>query len=240
MLLPYETRIQIRKTPDFQTTNKTWNDLYLNATDNIGAVMALIKDSNAQSFEEWEKYYLDSGEKRRHLLAAVTDTKEKNNINRSHGRTKEDLFKIAKILAQKCNISEDIAFNYVYIRVIDETWIGHNRELEALKVIQQLCFRRCLTVNGVDSLTDTKYAIDFEVREQGQRILAIQLKSTRYKYSKTTILLQTKKMNQNKNKKYTERFGVDVLYLYMNPNGHIVNLAELEERLAQIVLNKLL
>lgn len=225
MLLSRNERLELRATKAFSDTNNAWNDLQLNSTDNIGAVMAIIKNSKATTFDEWESFYLNTGDKRKRALATTSDL---HKLNRFNGRTKDDLLNVAKILAKECNLDISVAFNYVYIRVIDETWIGYSRELKVLDEIRTMCAHYNLRADGVDSYMDTQYAVDFEIRDQDKVVLAVQLKSTNYKYSQLSAVKQIRKVNLDKNKRYTNRYGADVLYLYINSNDRVVNMNELE------------
>lgn len=230
MLYNRDKRLQIRSTTAFSKTNKPWNDLKLNSKWNIGCLMFIAKESNAKTFTEWEQYYLNSGVIRKKLLSTKRYEKsEMSKINSEHGRTKDDLIRIAKTLSKNLNISLELAYNYVYIRVIDETWIGLNRELTGIKIIQRECQKYGdFFVYSVDYDTDIKYAVDFEIKDNltNSIILAVQLKSVNYKNSNLDGVLDIKPINIKKNDHYKKDFNVDVLYLYID-KYKIVNLNEL-------------
>ena len=227
----------MRDTHAFTATNKPWNDLKLNHCDRIGAVMALIKNSRATCFEEWEAYYLNTGKKRISKLPRITDEKALKNLNRYSGRTTEELMQLAEKLADRSNIPLEKAYNYVYIRVIDETWLGYEREFNVLKQTQSICSKYSnLTASGVDSITDTKYAVDFEIRKNNRIVLGIQLKSTKYRDSTLKAVDEVKAINKAKNDAYTERYGAPVLYLYIDENNIVVNINELIEFLDSLYI----
>lgn len=226
MLWSKNKRVEARKTEKFRSTNKMWNDLGLNQKKNIGAVIFLAKQSKAKTFEEWERYYFESGEKRNELLSKSHTEYELKKINNEHGRTKEDLLEIAKEFQKHIDLPLETVYNYVYIRVIDETWIGHSRELKAMRTITTECEKFGLTVSDVDYYVDMTYAIDFEVKRNNNPILAIQLKSVKYRDSTLVAVDEIKTINKEKNAAYTSRYGADVLYLYTDYD-RIVNLNEL-------------
>ena len=226
MLWSKNKRVEARKTEKFRSTNKMWNDLGLNQKKNIGAVIFLAKQSKAKTFEEWERYYFESGEKRNELLSKSHTEYELKKINNEHGRTKEDLLEIAKEFQKHIDLPLETVYNYVYIRVIDETWIGHSRELKAMRTITIECEKFGLTVSDVDYYMDMTYAIDFEVKRNNNPILAIQLKSVKYRDSTLVAVDEIKTINKEKNAAYTSRYGADVLYLYTDYD-RIVNLNEL-------------
>ena len=229
MLLTKNERDEIRNTKAFAESNKPWNDYNLNRTANIGAVMSLIKDSKATTFEEWESYYLQTGAQRAAKMKKWVGKEEFWKLAKNCGRTTDDLLEVAQEFSSKTNIPLEIAYNYVYIRVIDETWIGYERELNALNRIKELCkLYPNLTASGVDSFTDTEYAVDFEIRQKDTIVLGIQLKSTKYRDSKMKAVDEVKVINKAKNAKYTKKFGAEVLYLYVEDNK-IVNWMEMVE-----------
>lgn len=241
MLYSRDKRLQVRSTMDFAMTNKPWNDLRLNSKWNIGCLMFIAKESNSKTFEEWERYYLNSGAIRKNLLSSKRYEKsEMSKINSEYGRTKDDLIHIAKTLSKNLNISLELAYNYVYIRVIDETWIGLKRELTGIKIIQDECQKYGdFSVSPVDYNTDIKYAVDFEIKDKitNSTILAIQLKSVNYKNSNLDGVLDIKPINIKKNARYTKEFNVDVLYLYID-KYNIVNLNDLSNFLNKYTTNK--
>ena len=234
MLLSKNKRDELRQSAEFNATNNVWNEMNLNHVNNVGAVMALVKNSKATTYEEWERYYLSTGAKRLEKLPTVTDNKEKYNLNRFNGRTEEELLEVAKKFAKGANLSVETAYNYVYCRVIDETWVGYEKELRVLERIQSLCrLYPNLTASGVNSYTDTNYAVDFEVRKNRKVVLGIQLKSTKYRDSHLAAVNDVKRINHIKNTKYTNDFGAQVLYLYYE-NDKIDNWIELMNTLDAI------
>lgn len=235
ILLNRDERLKLRGTKEFNSTNKIWNDLKLNHKRRIGSLMYIAKESQATTFEEWEHYYFKSGKERKELMNRYLQRDEFIRINNEYGRTEEDLLEIAKEFKKYVNMPLSTLYNYVYIRVIDETWIGLNRELKALKIIQRECDKyNGLTVSDVDYYTDTTYAVDFEIKKNNYRILAIQLKSMKYFKSDLDGVIEIKGVNALKNKEYTDKYGVDVLYLYID-KGYIVNLDELKSFLTNCV-----
>lgn len=234
MLYSRDKRLQLRSTKEFSKTNKPWNDLRLNSKWNIGCLMFIAKESKANTFNEWENYYLNSGLIRKELLLSKRYDKEQMiRINSEYGRTKDDLIQIAKTLSRNLNISLTLAYNYVYIRVIDETWIGLNRELTGLQIIQNECQKYGdFSVHPVDYNFDIKYAVDFEIKDNHTNsvILAVQLKSVKYKNSNLDGVLDIKSINIKKNADYKKKFNTEVLYLYMD-KYKIMNLNELSNLL---------
>lgn len=227
MLLNREERLKLRQTWDFNSTNKKWNDLKLNHKKNIGCLMFIAKKSKATTFEEWEKYYFSSGRERKELLKSFMSRDEYIRVNNEYGRTEDELLNIAKEFKKHINLPLKTLYNFVYIRVIDETWIGLNREITAFNIIKDICSKyEGLDVYEVDYHKDITYAVDFEIKMKDKIILAIQLKSMKYFKSKLDGTLDIKTVNAKKNRDYTKKYNADVLYLYIGKYD-IVNIDEL-------------
>lgn len=225
MLLNYQKRLEIRKTKEFRASNRVWNDLNLNHRSNIGSVMYLAKLSRTKSYDDWVKFYFKSGEERLKLRKNYKSLDELVKINQNYGRTEEELIEIAKTLSIEMGISLELAYNYVYIRVIDETWLGLRREEKAFNLIKkELIKYKMFRVEHSDVETDFEYAVDYEIKKDGNTILGIQLKSSNYLVS--SKIKYVKDINQDKNHRYTQKYGVPVLYLYMNQD-QLINVDEL-------------
>lgn len=222
MLYTKEEREKIRKTGGFAKSNKVWNDEKLNTKKMIGSLMYLIGKSRARTEEEWVKFYFESGKERAALIKKGILGKK---TDYDYGRTNEDLLKITKKLQLKLKCSFQLAYNYVYIRVIDETWIGYERELMALsKLKEQTNVHKSVKIKEATYEIDSKYAVDFEVFDENHLLFAIQLKSEKYRSSKNPGTLEAKKFNQKKNIEYTGKFKAPVIYLYMNDAKEITNM----------------
>lgn len=230
MLYNKRKREELRNSLVFKMTNKIWNDCRLNNTNNIGCLMFLIKDGECNTFEEWEKHYFASGELRSKLLQSKSNNINTKKLNCEYGRTHDELLEISKILQANTNLDLKTAYNFVYIRVIDETWIGYDRELKAFQDIERYLsknYNSIYSIKNVDYYTDVHYAIDFEIYKDNKLIVGIQLKSVYYKKDSSSILAETKSFNNIKNEKYYKLFKVPVMYLYTK-DGNIVNLEELD------------
>lgn len=235
LILSKEERDNIRNTKEFSYTNRIWNDLHLNSRRNIGALMFLIKNSKATTIEEWAKYYFTTGRDRANIITRLNTFENKNKpidfriIDSEYGRTLHDFSKIAKTLVEKLNISFELALNYVYIRVIDETWVGYNRELIVFNKLKDLLKNSDIEVRQVDYQKDVEFAIDYELVRDKEVILGIQLKSTNYKESGHGKLTDCKIMNIEKNIRYSDVFDAYVVYLYISSDDEIINISSLEK-----------
>ena len=166
MLYNKRKREELRNSLIFKMTNKIWNDCKLNNTSNIGCLMFLIRNGKCNTFEEWEKYYFSSGELRAKQLQNKSNNINIKKLDCEYGRTHDELLEISKILQANTNLDLKTAYNFVYIRVIDETWIGYHRELQAFQKIESYISKNydsTYTIKNVDYYKDLHYAIDFEI-----------------------------------------------------------------------------
>lgn len=247
---PISSRLELRNTALFHSTNEDWNVLKLNLSWVIGSLSQLFRDSKARYPDYWERFYLRSGEERKKRLLSLSDEKRKiledftlpytnptlyrklsqdeKEINIKYGRTLEDLQKVADYFFRHLqnkpsfsSITSSMCRDYVLIRVIDETFIGFQREI---KTVSFLKYRfPALTFETVSSEIDTRYAIDVEVYRQNSLLFALQIKSSKYLNSHMNIMNEVKSMNERKNKQYEKEFNVPIYYVYAKADGYIFN-----------------
>lgn len=227
-LLSYNERKTLRMSEEFKHTNKVWNQLRLNQTAKIGSLIQIASDSNARTQKEFEQYYFKTGEIRNEILKTKMNISEMEMyiLNNLYGRTYLDLLNIARELKKYVDIPLNLLYNFVYIRVIDETWIGHMREQKALTGL--LCVLQKYQgfyIKHADKIQDKSYAIDFEVFYWGNPICGIQVKSIKYK--QTDKNFYAKKYNLSKNDNYSKLTGNPVFECFVNDEGIIEDLSGL-------------
>lgn len=228
-------RLQVRETKEFKSTNWIWNNLELNKATQIGRLTYLFKLSGATNFLEWQNFYFNSGHFRLKELARLSKSCNIENqnekvkeLNNTMGRTKKELNELGYILYKELKrsnhpyyISLDNCKLYVHIRVIDETFLGMQRELNTIKKLNtKLCK---FEVVATDYHVDVKYAVDCEIISNGQLVCGIQIKSSTYLKSNNTSIRETKKCNLDKNRKYSNLYKVPVFYVYSDTYGNIQN-----------------
>lgn len=243
-LPPLDERLKLRN-QNFHSTNKLWNELKLNQTWNIGTLSKLFERSGAKTPEVWERYYIRLGIQRRRKMRELEDykrkilqdcsvrhknkqydmeklTKQEMMLNYNYGRTERDLNRIANYFKRYLPAHlKKYAYPYVYIRVIDETFLGFRREFLAGKTLQRKLPH--LSFVPPSSHHDRKYAIDLEVYFIDTLLCALQIKSPTYQFSNAIHIVETRKMNEKKNSVYTSTYGVPVLYVYSTLDGTAVN-----------------
>lgn len=262
----YIKRTHIRKSQAFRSTNNPWNDLNLNAGWSIGLITKIVGANSFQSFEEWENYYFETAQKRQSLLkkavpasrqrlmdlrSVFTPTKPfkrgltryEVDINEAHGRTMEELTFIAKCLHEEVvkrgnpyGLTEEDCMNHVYIRVVDEAYIGIQREVNTIKTLAKHYPELVFSFTEADK--DRHYAIDAEVFDQSGKLLCgLQIKSAFFNRGKTRAMKSAQSFNLKKHEQYANRFGVPAYFVHSTVEGDIQN-NETFERLDQFTHTK--
>ena len=232
----------------FRRTNGPWNELMLNDPWSVGYVTTLIELKSFQSKEDWEAFYYKMGQYRLKKISSLeieTQQVLKNeqlistnksyinglsgnlkNLNTQNGRTKEELNNKGKILFNFIKVKNpDISLSdcqeAVRFRVICETWNGVIlREHNTIKTLKgefpQLEFLK------KDGQFDHKYAVDYELINQGSLICGIQIKPKSYTFDKL-YLKKAKIANLRKNERYFQDYKCKVLNVIADQKGRINN-----------------
>jgi hypothetical protein len=219
--LSFSERLLLKKEnkDKFRKTNKIWNDKNLNQSWSVGYVNYIMKemykdlqidDALNLSLEEWEKFY----------------TSFKNDNRKLSGRTKKELMEIALKLqefaaAEGIKLTQIEAYNFVLIRVIDESFAGFQNELKVYKYLNEAYGGLQIEFS---SLEDSKYAIDLFVKIDNDTILdAVQIKPISFlkgcqnniDYCVTAYI-----QNYEKHKKYEELTGNRPYYIFYDENDN--------------------
>ena len=221
--LSFSEREELKKQnkEKFKRTNKIWNDKNLNQAWSVGYVNYIMKkmyepysidDALKISLEDWEKFYITYKGENRKLS----------------GRTKKELMEIALKLqeyaaAEGIQLTKIEAYNFVLIRVIDESYQGFQNELKVYKYLYE-------AYGGLEiefsSLEDSKYAIDLFVKADKDVILdAVQIKPISFlkgcqggvDYCITAFI-----QNDEKHKKYEELTGNRPYYIFYDDNDYYI------------------
>lgn len=260
-------RMKLRSTAAFRDINGIWNHLHLNVGWCIGLITKIKGNQTFTTFEDWEKFYFDSAMVRQNLLLKESEevctrlmnlrapmddihnfrnglTRDQVSINDCHGRTLEELQQIGRFLyegIQKVGnpfrLTEDDCFTFTYIRVVDEAFIGEEREMNTINTLKQ--DYPGLRFIKTDAYVDTEFAVDVEVFDgKNNRLCGIQIKSPSYKRNNSEILRETKDFNEVKNKRYESIRKVPCIYVYSTPEGKIINDDEVYYQLKNVKLKR--
>lgn len=212
-----DKRNEIRKTIKFKNTNQLWNSSGLNRRFSVGCTNYLIKkfyegcnkeEAANKTLEEWFLYY----------------TKHKETEKNRSGRNKTKLKEIAKKFANYCNehgikLTQEEAYNYVIIRVIDDTYRGYQQELKMAGVIEnEIWPGSTVFFTGNEDIDD---AVDLVAYYDDLLIDAFQVKPVSFlkgilqhnDYCITAFL-----QNNDKHDKYYNKNKIQPLYLFYDSN----------------------
>lgn len=223
----------------YRKTNRVWNQYRFNKRENIGYSMELIKTCKPKTPDEWQQFYQKSGEEayllnKKKTFKSLAELKQYvQEVKCSHGKTKEDLLELAKVFQEKLkenkiDLDIETCFNYVYIRAVDEAFIGYQREMTAFELLDTFCKKNKLSLVDTDSFTDIKYGVDYEIYNGDKLIAGIQVKSSIYKKAvsskvKLTDIENSDKLLKRINSKYTKDKMVPVLYAYISRHLSLEN-----------------
>lgn len=212
-----DKRNEIRKTTKFKNTNQLWNISGLNRRYSVGCTNYLIKKfyeccnkekAANKTLDDWFLYY----------------TKHKDIDKYKSGRNKTELKEIAKKFAKYCKkygikITQEEAYNYVIIRVVDDTFYGYQHELKMIDVIENEIWPGSTVFCTADE--DVEYAVDLVAYYDDVLIDAFQIKPIsffkgilqRNNYCITAFL-----QNNSKHDKYYDKNKTQPLFLFYDSN----------------------
>lgn len=213
MLYTTEYYEKLRRNPKYFSTNAAWNKSGVNNPKNIGYLMPKISKLSPDSFEKWEKFFL-------------SEIANENKLRKYE--------KVFREYLDETYEKEDV-FSYVVCRLIYETYIGWYREEKTVKdfldfMIERGYHVKARVLNGKD---DNRYAVDRIISINGKDIFAIQVKSETYMESTRDVLMETKRKNKEKNKRFEERFCIPVFYLVYDKKEKIVGMEHLYEDIVE-------
>lgn len=178
------------------------NDLYrklnkdrtLNAffrSDKVGKCVQIF-DDYYQSVEgdiksqDWESYYLARVER-------------------------EKLMNPVRYLENSYKMVTKTAADYVFHRVVGQTWNGMVYELRCIKTLEN--FFPNLEFRKTSYDIDENYCTDWEAYNNNL-LFGIQIKPESYRYMNTAYQNKAKEMHQEQVKKYQEEFNVPHFFIY--------------------------
>lgn len=203
MLFPYEKREEIRRSKKFSSTNSLWNEKGFNSQKNIGVICNLVRDFHKSSEkhlrEEWEEFYFNS-ENGRNIC----------DINKIAGKFHEECLK------ENIQITEEEAFNYCYIRIIDESYIGYKREYLTMKNLREIYPH--IKFDFTSSNDDIHLSIDIAIFKDNVMAGALQIKS-----ENALKKYDVRKQNDKGFEKCRKKYNFSPIYLISDENGNMTS-----------------
>ena len=206
----YKTRKDL-KNEKFTITNSIWNKHRLNSRKNVGCLNEIFKkyyNDNKSIFDnltpdDFVKYYFEN-------YMDINKFKELSNKFYTYCK------------AAGVNITKNEAFDFCIIRVLDETWDGFKREIDAVNNL-----KKWYPESDVRFSTDNdmEYCIDLEVWYDDIFLDAYQVKPVSFlkglEKHKEYCVDEYYYINE-RHKKFYERYKIRPMYYISDENNVIV------------------
>lgn len=200
MSINMSNRLYYRTDHDFKKTNSVWNRKKFNSIEHIGHVMDLIHQCNPKNKQEWIIFYEKWWFKHFNSLHLFSNIKFQ--------------------FARAANISVKKAYIYIFIRVIDETYLGYKRETDAIEQIKQI-YGSDYSILKTDYVSDYKYGIDVLIMYKGKIVKAIQLKSQQFINNMIYYHFNRGVSSLNHNRDFINKYHIPIYYWsYENIRDH--------------------
>lgn len=244
MVYPIPKRDRLRKSTALNQTNNVWNRFNFGSRKSIGCMAQIFRKAQEAyekdggvgvvPYQYFENFYFYTG-KQRHILKEKIG-KNVVRLDYEYGRTLSDLHKIATDFETQLrkagflDVSSPDIFNYVYIRTLDESYIGFYREYKARNVLQKT-FPKFVFKNA-DPDMDVRYSIDIAVYREEQLVAGFQVKTQQYRISEKDYSKDAKAYNSANFDRCEQELGFRPEYLYVDAKG---NLTEIPGWLAETI-----
>lgn len=238
-----EKRLKTHSDPRYKQVNDIWMKNGFNKRNYMGYCIDLIKSCNPSTLADWEKFYLKSGEdayqKKQLVLQQMEKGKISQNdgkelichINSNSGKCYSDMVSLAETFQdklQKNGIERSLeeCFNYIYVKAIEETWIGYLREKAVEESLKTVCESLGCYLKESDTILDIKYGVDYEIykKDTDELMCGIQVKGFKYFLAtlnpqKAEALQHAILISKMSHKHYEQDFGAKVAFVYVHNDG---------------------
>lgn len=207
------------KDKKFQITNEYWGKGKFNSTKTIGCMNSIFKDFYEKNKSIFDKLTCDDFAK--YYFTEYKNLKEIRNISIQF---------LEYCKSNKVSISKKEAFYYTIIRIIDETWEGFNKEIEAIKYLEKLYPDFDIKFSTEN---DCKYCIDIEIYYDDIFLDCFQVKPISYYYGilkKALPIIKSYRYNYYKHKEFYELNKIKPCYLIYGDEYKITNYDELVDK----------
>lgn len=238
-----EKRLKTHSDPRYKQVNDIWMKNGFNKRNYMGYCIDLIKSCNPSTLADWEKFYLKSGEtayQKKQLLLQKKNRGEisRNDynelvyyINSTSGKCYLDMVSLAETFQDRLQSngierSLEECFNYIYVKAIEETWIGYLREKAVEESLKTVCESLGCYLKESDTILDIKYGVDYEIykKDTDELMCGIQVKGFKYFLAtlnpqKAEALQHAILISKMSHKHYEQDFGAKVAFVYVHNDG---------------------
>lgn len=180
----------------------------LNKAISVGPTSELIRQCSPKTFEQWEKFYFENAKQ-----------KKKNGVK----ITREHLRDLGKRLYEKLSrdvqnklrsIQEEECVEYIYNLVLNRTYEGYKGEIDI--IYGQLESELQVKIHQASDEWDRTYNVDFYI-EVGSKYIGLQIKPI--SSGRALDYYQWEKMHEANHKRFEEKFGGKVFFVYSTKSG---------------------
>jgi hypothetical protein len=167
----------------------------------VGAVSDEIRKCSPKTIQDWEKYYYAKVYSQEHLVEIG-----------------QKLYtKITEVLRSEIDdISEEDCINYVINLVINRTFDGYMTERKT--IYEQLQDILAVKIEPAPDEWDRLFNVDFFIKIK-EKYIGLQIKPTGFAF--ITQMIIERKNQEATHKKFTEKYGGKVFYVYSIKEGEI-------------------
>ena len=180
----------------------------LNKAHSVGPTSELIRKCSPESFEQWEVFYFNSAEQKKKNGIKITREYITDLGRRLY-------VKISEVVQNELeSIEEQECIDYVYNLVLNRTYEGYKSEIET--IYGQLESKLGVKVHPAPDEWDRTYNVDFYI-QVGDKYIGIQIKPISSGLALNQY--QWDKMHEINHKKFEEKFGGKVFFVYSIKSG---------------------
>lgn len=183
--------------------NYGMNRWALNKASSVGPTSELIRKCGPKTFDDWEAYYFENAKQKKRDGAKITRAYITDLGRRLY-------VKLSEVVQNELeSIEEQECIDYAYNLVLNRTYEGYRSEVDT--IYGQLEKRLDVKIHPAPDEWDRTYNIDFYIKV-GDKFIGLQIKPI-----SSGIALdqyQWDKMHEVNHKKFEEKFGGKVFFVY--------------------------
>ncbi|MCL5018148.1 MAG: MjaI family restriction endonuclease [Candidatus Pacearchaeota archaeon] len=174
--------------------NSVMNRFQLNFKRNVGATSESIRKCSPRSLEEWKKYYYQNVKSKEHI-----DSLGKKLFEKINNEIKKELGEI----------TEKDCIEYMHNLVINRTYDGYNTEISMIKSILKEGLN--IDIKEAPDEWDRLFNVDFFIKVN-DKFIGLQIKPAGSE--EMLQVIKERKQQLGTHKKFTEKYGGKVFYVY--------------------------
>ncbi len=175
----------------------------LNKASSVGPTSELIRQCAPDTFEDWETYYFNNARQKKQDGAKIT-------IEFIHDLGERLYIKLSEVVQRELeSIQKEECIDYAYNLVLNRTYEGYRSEIDT--IYGQLESVLHIEIHPAPDKWDRAYNVDFYIQVD-DKFIGIQIKPIASGQSLNQY--QWVKMHEVNHKKFQDRFGGRVFFIY--------------------------